>query len=49
MSAAGNWSAAIALMDKATLLKPPLTLTSEILVRSLQQSGAVRVVSTAYG
>jgi acyl-coenzyme A thioesterase PaaI-like protein len=28
----GNWSAAIALMDKATLLKPPLTLTSEILV-----------------
>lgn len=28
----GNWTAAIALMDRATLSKPPLTLTSEILV-----------------
>lgn len=28
----GNWTAAIALMDKAALPKPPLTLTYEILV-----------------
>ena len=29
----GNWTAAIALMDKAALPKPPLTLTYEMLVR----------------
>lgn len=29
----GNWTAAIALMDRACLPKPPLTLTFEILVR----------------
>ena len=28
----GNWTAAIALMDKAALPKPPLTLTYELLV-----------------
>ena len=28
----GNWTAAIALMDKAALPKPPLTLTYEMLV-----------------
>lgn len=30
----GNWTAAIALMDHSSLPKPPLTLTSEVLVRS---------------
>ena len=29
----GNWTAAIALMDRAGLPRPPLTLTSELLVR----------------
>lgn len=29
----GNWTAAIALMDRACLPKPPLTLTFEMLVR----------------
>ena len=29
----GNWTAAIALMDKAKLPRPPLTLTAELLVR----------------
>ena len=28
----GNWTAAVALMDKAALPKPPLTLTYEMLV-----------------
>ncbi len=31
----GNWTAAIALMDKACLPKPPLTLTFEMLVRDV--------------
>jgi hypothetical protein len=31
----GNWTAAIALMDRAGLPRPPLTLTSELLVRCL--------------
>lgn len=29
----GNWTAAIALMDHSSLPKPPLTLTTEVLVR----------------
>ena len=29
----GNWTAAIALMDRSGLPRPPLTLTSELLVR----------------
>ena len=28
----GNWTAAIALMDRACLPRPPLTLTAELLV-----------------
>ena len=31
----GNWTAAIALMDRAKLPRPPLTLTAELLVREL--------------
>ena len=34
MDCHGNWTAAIALMDRACLPKPPLTLTASILVRS---------------
>jgi len=30
---AGNWTAAIALMDQASTTRPPLTLTYELLVR----------------
>jgi hypothetical protein len=30
----GNWTAAIALMDRAKLPRPPLTLTAELLVSS---------------
>lgn len=29
----GNWTAAIALMDRSCLPKPPLTLTASMLVR----------------
>lgn len=29
----GNWTAAIALMDHSSLPKPPLTLTTQVLVR----------------
>ena len=55
----GNWTAAIALMDKACLPKPPLTLTFEMLVRAGSAGraedaahaenavGAVGVVGTA--
>eukprot|EP01025_Chloroclados_australasicus_P018952 TRINITY_DN2013_c0_g1_i2.p1 TRINITY_DN2013_c0_g1~~TRINITY_DN2013_c0_g1_i2.p1 ORF type:complete len:237 (+),score=21.60 TRINITY_DN2013_c0_g1_i2:352-1062(+) len=32
MDCHGNWTAAVALMDRAVLAKPPLTLTSQILV-----------------
>lgn len=35
----GNWTAAIALMDKAALPKPPLTLTYEMLVRTPRLDG----------
>ena len=31
----GNWTAAIALMDHSSLPKPPLTLTTEVLVRPI--------------
>lgn len=31
----GNWTAAIALMDRSGLPRPPLTLTSELLVHFL--------------
>lgn len=31
----GNWTAAIALMDRSGLPRPPLTLTSELLVTAL--------------
>ena len=36
----GNWTAAIALMDRAKLPRPPLTLTAELLVRALQRSAS---------
>ncbi len=40
----GNWTAAIALMDHSSLPKPPLTLTTEVLVRfSFQRGNNVRV------
>ena len=29
----GNWTAAVALMDRSSLPKPPMTLTAELLVR----------------
>jgi hypothetical protein len=29
----GNWTAAVALMDRSGLPRPPLTLTAELLVR----------------
>ena len=32
----GNWTAAIALMDRSCLPKPPLTLTASMLVRVVQ-------------
>ena len=28
----GNWTAAVALMDRSSLPKPPMTLTAELLV-----------------
>lgn len=36
----GNWTAAIALMDRSCLPKPPLTLTASMLVRVVQPLGA---------
>ena len=35
----GNWTAAIALMDRGQLSRPPLTLTKEILVCYLRSAG----------
>ena len=35
----GNWAAALALMDKGCLPMPPLTLTYEMLVRRVEESG----------
>ena len=34
----GNWTAAIALMDRAKLPRPPLTLTAELLVSNASQA-----------
>lgn len=36
----GNWTAAIALMDHSSLPKPPLTLTTEVLIRFRQPTPA---------
>ena len=42
----GNWTAAIALMDKAALPKPPLTLTYEMLVGGRWALGRGLVLDT---
>lgn len=41
MDCHGNWTAAIALMDKSCLPKPPLTLTASMLVRGLHAAIAI--------
>ena len=44
----GNWTAAIALMDHSSLPKPPLTLTTEVLVsRIFQHAVSVQVCCRA--
>ncbi len=44
----GNWTAAIALMDHSSLPKPPLTLTTQVLVRSsFQHAVSVQVYCRA--
>ena len=42
----GNWTAAIALMDHSSLPKPPLTLTTEVLVRLPVPSYAILYIVT---
>jgi hypothetical protein len=41
----GNWTAAVALMDRSCLPKPPLTLTASMLVRLAAATAAAAVVS----
>lgn len=39
----GNWTAAIALMDHSSLPKPPLTLTTEVLVKPSYKESMYRL------
>jgi hypothetical protein len=43
----GNWTAAIALMDRSCLPKPPLTLTASMLVRQPVRGPAQHKMSWA--
>ena len=44
----GNWSAAVALMDKACLPRPPLTLTRVLQVRAPKEYCWIHSSRSAY-
>ena len=44
----GNWTAAIALMDHSSLPRPPLTLTTEVLVQPTVPSYAILHIVHSY-
>ena len=44
----GNWTAAIALMDHSSLPKPPLTLTTEVLVRPTVPPQAILHIESSH-